>query len=43
MPGLDSTGLRHRIVEPYATGLPMPRHLGNAFGRPMPGLDLPDL
>ena len=27
----------------HATSLPMPRHLGNAIGRPMPGLGLPDL
>ena len=38
MPRLDSPGLGHRIVEPYVTGLPQPKHLGNAIGRP-PGLD----
>ena len=43
MPGLDSPGLDHRIVEPCATGLPMPGHQHNATGRPMPGLDSPGL
>ena len=43
MPGLDSPDLGHRIVEPFATGLPVPEHLGNAIGRPMPDLDLPSL
>ena len=32
-PGLDSPGLSHRTVEPYATSLPMPGHLGNAIAR----------
>ena len=31
------------ILEPYVTRRPMPRHLGNATGHPMPGLDQPDL
>ena len=30
-------------VEPCATGLRVPRHLGNAIGRPMPGLGSPGL
>ena len=40
MLGLDSLGLGHRTVEPDATGLPVPGHLGNAIGRPMLGLVL---
>ena len=32
MPGLDSLGLGHRVVEPHATDLPTPGHLGNAIG-----------
>ena len=28
---------------PYATGLPIPRHQGNAIGRQKPGLDSPGL
>ena len=42
MLGLDSGGMGHRAVEPCATSLPMPRHLGNAIGRPTPSFDLPD-
>ena len=30
-------------LEPYATRLPVPGHLGNAIGRLMPGLGSPDL
>ena len=43
MLGPDAPALGHRTVEPRATGLPMPRHLGNAIGHPMPGLDSPGL
>ena len=43
MPDLDSPTLGHQIVEPCATGLPMPRHLGSAIGQRMPGLDSPGL
>ena len=38
IPGPDFPGLRHRTVEPHATRLPMPRHLGNEIW-----LNLPDL
>ena len=40
MHGLESPGLGHRIVDPHATGLPVPGHLGNAIG-PVLGLDSP--
>ena len=43
MSGLGSPGLGLRIVEPYATSLAVPGHLGNAIGRPMSGLGSPGL
>ena len=33
-PGVDVLGHGHRIFEPFATGLRVPGHLGNAIGRP---------
>ena len=30
-------------LEPHATGLPVPRHLGNAIGHAMPGWDRPGM
>ena len=43
MPGLDSPGNGHRIVEPFATCLPVTGHLGGAICRQLPGLGCPGL